>query len=371
MARYEHGGNIYKNSIVLDFSANINPFGMPESVGKAALEGVLDCVHYPDPNCATLKKAICDMEKMQGNVVAENQIVCGNGASDLMYRLVQCLRPKKAAVFTPGFQEYEQALRSLPDIEICKIGLDRKNGFLPGVQDISALPQDAEVLFLCNPGNPTGLLLPEEVVQAVLRKVKREKLFVVMDESFLDFVMDDKRETMTKIIANYDKICVIKAFTKMFAIPGRRLGYGLSGNTRLIEQMEESSQPWSVSVPAQRAGVAACYEEKYVEKTRAWLVKERAYVKERLERMGCTVIPGEANFLMFSLPLEKRFSGKESLEQALLKQGILIRSCSNFEGLSENDYRMAIRKREENDRLLVEIENWLSGNGEKNFNGLK
>ena len=100
-------------------------------------------------------------------------------------------------------------------------------------------------------------------------------------------------------------------------------------------------------------------------------MQERAYVKERLEGMGCTVLPGEANFLMFSLPCEKSFAEKESLKQALLKQGILIRSCGNFEGLSENDYRMAIRKREENDRLLVEIENWLSGNGEKNFNGLK
>lgn len=353
MARYEHGGNIYKNSIDLDFSANINCFGMPEKVCQAAILGVRESVHYPDPDCTELKRAICHLEENRGNRVTEQQIICGNGASDLIYRLVQALHPRRAAVFAPGFQEYEQALGSLPDMDIYKICLSRENDFLPTKQDISEIPEDVELVFLCNPGNPTGLLLPEEILESMLEKAEKENLFLVLDESFMDFVSDEKRKSVTDRIEAVTNLFVVKAFTKMYGMPGLRLGYGLSGNRELIRRMEENAQPWSVSLPAQKAGVAACFEEKFVKQTRRWLVKERQYVKERLEKMGIRVLPGEADFLMFST--------KPGLEKALLKKGILIRSCSNFTGLAEGDYRIAIRKREENDVLLEQIQRWLFG----------
>ena len=195
--------------------------------------------------------------------------------------------------------------------------------------------------------------MPEEILESMLEKAEKENLFLVLDESFMDFVSDEKRKSVTDRIEAVTNLFVVKAFTKMYGMPGLRLGYGLSGNRELIRRMEENAQPWSVSLPAQKAGVAACFEEKFVKQTRGWLAEERQYVKDRLEEMGIRVFPGEANFLMFST--------KPGLEEELLKKGILIRSCSNFTGLAEGDYRIAIRKREENDVLLEQIQRWLFG----------
>lgn len=335
---YQHGGNIYKHKNILDFSTNINPVGTPESVIAAAYEGIKQSFSYPDTQCEELRNSLSKTEQ-----IPMESIICGNGAADLIFSLVLSHRPKKALIPIPTFHEYEQALQVL-DCDITYYPMKEEDDFKLQEDFLHAITSDLDIIFLCNPNNPTGHLIPRDLLEQILMKCDTYNILLVMDECFMDFVENPKIYTMKENCKNRANLFIVKAFTKLYAIPGLRLGYGMSNNKELLHKMKEVSQPWSVSTPAQMAGIAALKETEYVKQSYDLLQVERAYLSKELLKMNFKTYDSNANYIFFQ--------GKPDLYNDCLKKGILIRNCSNYKSLDETYYRIAIKDHNSNEQLI-------------------
>lgn len=353
---YRHGGDVYRNqNIQYDFSINLNPFGMPEFVRDAAIEGVLKGSRYPDSGCGRLRTLVSSYYK-----VPESELIFGNGAAELIYGIVRALRPKRAALLAPTFSEYEHALRA-EGAEICCFFLKEEEGFALSPEDYLEFlkREQPELIFLCNPANPVGNLMDGAAMDQILRFCRERDIFVVVDECFLDFTeAGEGISAVRKIRDGYRNLFVLQALTKSFAMAGLRLGYGFCKNKGILKSMESHTQPWNVSVVAQEAGAAAFGPEReiFLARTREFLRTEQGYLKDKLKAAGFCVFDSDANFLLFK---DQKGRAERELYTFLLDRGILIRCCDDYHGLDGTCYRICVRSREENDRLLEYIGEYL------------
>ncbi len=355
---YMHGGDVYGNVEVLDFSANINFRGMPESVLKAAHNGVDMSVHYPQPQSTGLTKAVASYYYKTGLMTGfdEENFIFGNGAAEVIFGFMNAVRPKKALMPVPTFHEYEQALGNLENsCEIKKYYLSKDNSFDLDWNILEYITYDTGLVCICNPNNPTGRLADKTVLRQIISRCKETGAWLFIDESFMELVEDGRERSICgelDRLANdgFDKIFVLKSFTKLFAMPGLRLGYGICADKKLIGRMREDIQPWNVSLPAQLAGIAAIEEldkNSFDEVSAEMTALERAGLYEAVSRFF-KVYEGAANFLLFEFA-DEPYEGW--LYDRCLERGILIRSCCNFEGLGKGWYRIAVKNREDNMKL--------------------
>ena len=339
---HRHGGDIYTYGKVYDFSANINFRGMPEPVRSAAVQAVDASVHYPDPEYRTLRRALAGRE----GIAQTDHMICGNGAAELMFALSAAYRPKNALLAAPSFFEYEQALAS-SGCAVRRFCLKKEDGFEITGQFLDAIDETTDCMILGNPNNPTGRTLSGEFLEELLRICRERGILLVMDESFFDFLSEEDRAgtfSCAERTAEYENLFVIKSFTKMYAMPGLRFGYGICGNKKLLERMHAVMQPWNVSVPAAQAAQAAASETAFAEETAIQTRKNREALFGALLQAGYRVYPSSANFLLFE--------GPEDLQDFCLEHGFLIRDCSNFPGLARGFFRICVRSREENEKIL-------------------
>lgn len=335
-----HGGDVYRHPDVLDFSANMNPLGTPESVIRAAQNAVRHICNYPDVRQQKLKTALADYEK-----VPYESLICGNGAAELIFTLVQAVHPKRAAVLAPTFAEYEFALESI-GCQVRHVSLLEKDDFeLKSVQDIcDEVTAGADLICLCNPNNPTGKLISREMILDILNHCRKHHARVLLDECFNDFIDDPDTYTLKQDFREYPNLFILKAFTKRYAMAGLRLGYGICADADLLEHMEHCVQPWNISIPAQEAGAAALKEESYVHEARILIRTERDWLKDEMKDLGLKVYDSKANYIFFK--------GPEDLDRKCLNNKVMIRDCSNYAGLSKGYYRIAIKRHEENKQLI-------------------
>ena len=339
-----HGGNIlnvqkkHKKKLI-DFSANINPIGLPLNVKKALAKNIGSIVHYPGDG-RELKAKIAQHWKIK-----EENILLGNGSVELIYLLMNALRPKKTTICIPAFSEYERAAKSV-NSKIQFFKLRESNGFKiePGIA-----PQ-CDACFIGNPNNPTGNLLIDK--KKLLKRIPAN-LFVI-DEAFMDFLQDQKDISLIGEAVKSKKICVLRTFTKYYAIPGLRLGY-LIAHQQVVKKLSRFQPPWSVNALAQVAAERLLADSGFKDKTDHVIEKERKLLFEGLSRIdGLKCYPSEANFLLIKIK-NLRFRSSNILQEELVKRGILIRDCSNFRGLGRNFIRVAVRNRTENEKLIREI----------------
>ena len=335
---HKHGGDIYQNRDLLDFSINVNPMGMPEGVRNAARTGVDLAEKYPDTECRELRSALAVFHK-----VPAEYIICANGAAELIYSLVMAVRPGKAIVPVSSFFEYQKALE-IAGCEIISYRMTEENKFILSEDFTDYLTEDVDIVFLCNPNNPTGHIIKESLLCRVIRICREKNILLVMDECFLDFVTGKETLSLLSYVKDTSKVFLLKAFTKLYAMPGLRLGYGICSDCKLLSQIKERTQPWNVSIPAQMAGIAALREVEFRIKTGQFVDKERVYIQEELEKAGYTVWDSRANFVFFY--------SKTELYEFCLQHQILIRDCSNFMGLGQGYYRIAVRRHEDNQKIL-------------------
>lgn len=345
-----HGGDVYSyieknNNYPIDFSANINPFGLPEGVKKKLKESVDEFALYPDVTCSQLKRALSQYEN-----VNKDFLVFGNGAADLIYRLVYAIKPQRALMLAPSFSEYEAALIT--------VGCSMEYYYLKPEdsfrlkEDILSHIKDIDILFICNPNNPTGMVVEKEFLREIAKKCREINCCLVIDECFNAFMEKKDDYTCKTFISDFDNVIILNAFTKIFAMAGLRLGYLLSSNKVLCNKLEMAGQPWSVSVPAQLAGVEALKDKDYLETTIRNTVTERKYLVKELKNLGLKVFDGYANYILFKLtqPID--------LYSELYDKGILVRNCENYISLDKSYYRIAIKCRNDNKKLiqaLVEV----------------
>lgn len=341
MGKHIHGGNIYSYRDCVDFSANCNPLGTPESVKKAVRDSAESIKDYPQVGYAPLREALSHYED-----VAPECIICGNGAAELIFSICQAVKPKRALLAVPSFAEYEQALLSV-DCQIEYVFLKEENGFRIQEDFIEKIHKDLDIVFLCNPNNPTGLLIDRDYLFRVLRYCREMEILLVVDECFLDFVKEPGKYSLKAQLSRYHNLFILKAFTKRYAMAGIRLGYGICENKELLEKMSQVTQPWNISVMAQAAGIAALKENDYVEKGRQLVFEEALWLQKQMKELGLKMYPSQANYLFFQ--------GPAGLFEGCVRHGVLIRDCSNYPGLEEGYYRVAVRNHQENGRLIVAL----------------
>ena len=324
----------------LDFSASISPLGLPESVRKAAAESLDAVWRYPDPECRRLRSRLSERFG-----IPAGRIVCGNGAADLIDRICRGLRPGRALLTAPTFSEYERALLAA-DCGVSRVFLREENGFrLETEEFLDQLTEEIDLVFLCNPANPTGLLTERDALVRILRRCREKRARLVLDECFMEFAAEKENCSMAGELESWPELIVLRAFTKSFAMAGLRLGYALCGQETDAGLLRETGQPWPVSHPAQEAGIAALEECGYLRTLRSLISRERERVRQEMLEMGLRVIPGRANFLLF-------FCGDSALAERLRAKEILIRDCGHEPGLIPGWFRAAIRTETENDLLL-------------------
>ena len=335
MRRFEHGGDVYAHPGALDFSANLNPLGMPIQAKRALVEGIDAFERYPDPACRELTLAIARFER-----VDPGEVLACAGATDAFARICSTVGPEKALACAPCYSGYEQACVQR-DIELLWHDLRREDGFRVTERLPKRIGRDVGLVFLANPNNPTGGCVDRDVVYACLARAREVGAVVVLDESFVD-LSDGKGSN--DLLKEFQNLVIVKALTKTFALAGLRVGYALCSDERLLSSLRAVGQPWAVSVPAQLAGVASLQDADYLAESRALVARERTRLADALLALGLRVLPSDTNFLLFE--------GPEGLHGQLLRQGILIRPCDNFRGLDEHWYRVAVRNPKENKQLI-------------------
>lgn len=334
-----HGGDIYRNHVEIDFSVNVNPLGIPEAVEAALYEAVKKSSRYPDISAEKLKKAVSGML-----TVLKEYLLFGNGASELFMAIIHGIKPKKMVIPVPSFYGYEY-VAEVADGEIIYYETKEENDFCLRNDFFSVLTDDVDVLFLANPNNPTGNLMSKNALRNVLFHCMDKGIYVVLDECFIEFC--GKECSMIQEINNFSNLILVRAFTKIFSIPGVRLGYLICSNRMLLEKIGRQLPEWNVSSFAEAAGYECAMQTAFVEKTVTYVEKEREFLEAGLKQAGFKVFPSKANFLLIYC--------EKSLYDRLLEKGVLIRDCENFRGLSKGFYRIAVKSRKENEDLLQAI----------------
>lgn len=322
----------------LDFSANVSPLGLPAGVAAAITNALPTADRYPDPLCRELRAALAGAEG-----VPADWILCGNGAADLIFRLALAVRPRRALLPAPTFAEYEAALQTV-GCAVQRVFLREENEFAVTEEFIDAVTPETDIVFLCQPNNPTGQVTPPALVERLVRRCAECGAVLVVDECFLDFLPDRDAWTAKQLLRDAPQLIILKAFTKLYAMAGVRLGYSLCGDAALLEKMRGAGQPWAVSSLAQAAGLAALQETAYADAVRALIAEQRPRMAAGLRALGLWVMDGQANYLLFR--------ATPDFGEKLRRRGAVVRSCANYPGLDAAWYRTAVRTAEENTRLL-------------------
>lgn len=337
-----HGGDLVSaqnqsTRELLDMSVNLNPLGPPAPVLDAARGAVACAERYPDPLCRSLRQAIA-----QCDGVRPEQVFCGAGASDVIFRLALLLRPKAALLLAPAFSEYESSLAQV-GCECRFHMLRRENRFDVTEAILSDIRPGIELVLLCSPNNPTGRLVGRGLLEKILACCEKTGAMLAVDECFLPLASGG--EGLADLLEAHPRLFLLRAFTKTYAIAGLRLGYGL-GTPELIGRLFSCGPCWNVSGPAQAAGLACCRLPDWPVQGKTAIEALRPALQAELLRLGCEVIPGSANYLLFRLP------GVTDLKQRLISRGILLRGCADYRGLGHDWYRTAVKTEADNGRFL-------------------
>lgn len=342
MKGYSHGGAVWGRSSLLDFSVNLNPMGIPPCAIEAGQEAVSDGTRYPDPFCTALRQAISARDG-----VPTDWILCGNGASDLIFRLGQLFKGKQALIAVPTFSEYEIALKT----NICKVKahyMYPTDDFVLNDRFLSDITPDVRLVFLCDPNNPTGKLIDLTLLDKILQRCRQVGALLVVDQCFLELTVAPYDRLVHQLEGG--NLLLLRALTKSYAMAGLRLGYCLCSDGELLDSLSKLGQPWSVSAPAQAAGEAALrFAPHWPKQAVAILEEERRWLSQKLRTFGFFVCPSDVNFILF-------YDDKVDWKERLLSREILIRDCSNFEGLNSGWYRVAIKLHEDNVKLIEGIQ---------------
>lgn len=349
--QYEHGGNIHKflreqpefKENLLDFSANINPFGLSELGKKSMLESLQWLEHYPDPDYYQLKSAMAAYYKTN-----REWLSLYNGAAEGMHELFRFLSPKRAMLLAPTFIEYEKALSRL-GVELFYYTLKKENEF--NIEKEAFLIhlelERPNLLVICTPNNPTGQLTEPDFLEKIAERLKKWKGQLVVDEAFIDF-LPNQTASMVGYLGLHENLHIMRSFTKFFGVPGLRLGAVLTANSSFHENQQTYGVPWRVNTMAEHYALGALEDKSYIENSRELIVNQRSQLLSALADVDALkVYKSFADYMLLDVGAEKA----KDFEQGLRDRGILIRNCSNYKGLREGYFRIAIKEKKANERL--------------------
>jgi len=344
MYKYVHGGDVYSQvGNFIDFSANVNFWGMPKGVKRAIRAAASNCSRYPDPFCRELTAKLAKHWQLK-----DENILAGNGAADLLFKLALALRPKNTLLLAPTFADYEKAFATV-DSKFLYYNLEPEKDFAVQEDILDKIVCGVDLVVICNPNNPTGQLTKKELLLRILEKVKAIGAILLVDECFMEFVSPEEAYSMKSYLNEYENLIILRAFTKTFAMAGVRLGYLLTKNMLVIDACRKNSQDWSVSTLAQAAGIAALEEENYLKATPIRVQEERTILLAALHKLGIKTFASKANYIFMLVPHIAKLPDK------LKAKGFLVRSCGNYINLDERYVRIAVRTKIQNRKLIKAI----------------
>lgn len=349
-----HGGDLVRaarqwkqdGGDLLDFSSNINPLGPPEGLLEHLCESLPDIVNYPSPQARELREKIALFLN-----VPEEELLVGNGANELIHLLLLWQRPRQVLIPAPSFSEYERAA-------VLSGAAVERYSLLPGELfdpvALGSMLKEGDLLVICNPNNPTGVLYRRRDLLPLVEAAKDLGVKIMIDESFIPLT-GHPEESLRDLQS--ENLWVTLSLTKLWSLPGLRLGC-LIGPAGEVQKLTRWGDPWRVNILAQKAGLFCLKQKKYLEKTLALIEKERNFLTGRLLETGCfRVFEGAANYLLVQ-GTDPAFKVAD-FQDCLARQGVLIRRADNFYKLDQTYFRIAVRKRDENQRLIQEIENYV------------
>lgn len=347
MQPFEHGGNIHlikrysSSGQLIDFSANINPLGLNIQIEQAIEDNVHAIIHYPDPQAYELRQAI-----IRHYDVHDEHLALGNGAAELIYLYTRVSGKQQALLLAPCFSEYQRACHSA-NLSVHFMHLQEVDSFNPNYQQLAEQMPDNAIVFLANPNNPTGILLDKPWIRRLLKIANDKNTDIFIDESFIDFV--DSKYSCALLMKEFDNLAILHSLTKIFALPGLRLGFGLF-NAQTATLIEKGKDVWNVNTLAQVAGVVALGQYEYLEQTRKSVSELRQdFCRELAACRQLKVYPSTVNFLL--LKLQNNMTAAV-FRSKMLAQGILVRDCSNYPGLDDSFIRIAVRTKQENSLFI-------------------
>ena len=330
---------------VIDFSANINPLGPPASLAENWSSFYSHIIKYPDPHAAQLTKRLAEKEG-----VHEGSILVGNGGAEMITLVGRLLTGKKVLIIQPAFAEYAESCHAA-GCEVSFYQLQAPNWELE-LEPLRPLLQQNDAVFLCTPNNPTGISFPQEVVQELVRECEKENCIVVIDEAFYDFT--DDAFTYASLVTTNHHVVILRSLTKIFAIPGLRLGY-LLADEALVQQLKTYKPHWSVNAIALAAGQLCIEEDAYIEQTRAYIREQKQRLFMFFEENGFEVSNSSINFYLLK---DQGAEDASALLTYLLKKGIIPRHTYNFPGLDGRWLRFAVKSEEDNTVLMGALQQW-------------
>lgn len=351
---FSHGGKILSIAkqldvsieSILDFSASINPLGLSPTVKKAVAESMKLAGHYPEAGSPALCKALAQHHSIQVETIA-----VANGSTELIHLIPRLFRRAlgRALIIAPAFSEYVNSL-NLAGWKYSYLNLSQTDGFTLNTAALAEeLAKGYDICFFCNPGNPTGRIYTPEEIETVYWLCKSSGCFFVLDEAFIDFKEDFSSKAL---IPASDSGMILRSMTKFFGFPGIRVGYSIASK-EVTSRIKRFLPPWNVGVIQQAAALAALTDPKHCRRTIEYVEKERRSLTAAFSKMsGLTVFECSANYLLLRLDNGMTANG---LQNELFKDLILIRDCSNFEGLDSRFFRVAVKSKTENKKLLQAI----------------
>ncbi|MCD4669953.1 MAG: threonine-phosphate decarboxylase CobD [Actinomycetia bacterium] len=354
MNKFSHGGNLrdaqdkygIRRRGIIDFSANINPSGLPPGIKGLIYRSINNIINYPDQDNKLLAGALSDKHRID-----TDNIIIGNGSNELIYLLLNSLSPKKVIIPAPSYSEYERAALAagasciFPNIlNGGKIDFDLK--------DISKdLDGTSGLIFICNPHNPTGKLWSREELEYLINKCRKTSTIILVDEAFTAFIPDEGKYSVVELLRSYSNLVVLKSMTKIYAIPGLRLGY-LMSNKALISKMRSRQPNWQVNSLVQDIGPYLLRDNGYLSKSKVLVsrLKDQFYNGLKKFEWIDPYYPS-VNFILCRLK-EHATDSKRLGEYLIKNHSILIRDCSNFRGLDTSYIRLAVKSRKENLKLI-------------------
>lgn len=350
----KHGGNIYRIARqkglqpddIIDFSANINPLGYSPRIKKILPRLNTALLNYPDPDAYAFIQALAAYHRLP-----PEYFLAGNGSTEFIYSLPAETGLKSVLIVTPAFTEYEQSYRHTK-VRISFFQAREQHDFNLQQQLLcNELKKGYSALYLCNPANPTGMLVRPQTLLKIVDAARRHGTTVVLDEAFMDFTEDC---SLKKHAARCDNLIILRSLTKFFGLPGLRIGYVIA-HPEIIAKLSKKQGPWSVNAPAQLAAVESLQDGSFITKTRAYVKEARDVLMRDLKQIPClSVFPGAANFLLLRINRPSMITAAEVYEQLLIK-GMVIRTCEDFDGLDNRFFRIAVKKKSENKKLSIEL----------------
>ena len=355
MTQPTHGGNVYKVAReqrihidrIMDFSASINPLGIPTAGLRAIRSALKQIVHYPDPDCWQLRQTLA-----QQCGVDPDMILVGNGSTELIHLLPRALAIKSALIMGPTFEEYARALTNAGS-SVQYVHARREERFRPPLKEVlrqlSAMRSRIDAVVLCNPNNPTGQVMNRQVVREIAEVVEQQQAWLIVDEAFIDYC---QTHSVISILSEYPRMMVLRSLTKFYAMPGLRIGY-LVGASKVVDQLKDRQPPWSVNSLALAFSRAVLHDHVYATQSRTFMKSERSRFMRGLRSLsGIRVFPSTANFLLIELPAS---TCAREVTDRLAYERLLVRDCSTVPGLTTQMIRVAIKTAKENRRLITAL----------------